>query len=113
MLTKFYEEIKLLSKMNHSNIVQFLGIYYRKDSLLPVLVMEKMECDLDQYLSTHKKGSMPDDKVCGILLDISKGMVYLHEEMKVAHRDLSSRNILLTAGLSAKIADLGSVRVFR
>jgi len=112
MLSKFYGEIKLLSKMNHSNIVQFLGIYYRKDSLLPVLVMEKMECDLDQYLSTHKKGSMPDDKVCGILLDISKGLVYLHEEMKVAHRDLSSRNILLTAGgLSAKIADLGSAHV--
>ena len=48
ILTKFFEEIKLLSKMSHSNIVQFFGIYYREDSLLPVLVMEKMECDLDQ-----------------------------------------------------------------
>ena len=111
MLTKFFEEIKLLSKMNHSNIVRFCGIYYRKDSLLPVLVMEKMECDLHQYLDVHKKGSLPDDRVLGILLDVSRGLVYLHEEIKVAHRDLSSNNILLATNLSAKIADLGSARV--
>ena len=50
ILTRFFQEIKLLSKMKHANIVQFFGMYYtvyRQDSLLPVLVMEKMECDLD------------------------------------------------------------------
>ena len=111
ILTKFFEEIKLLSNMDHSNIVRFLGMYYRQDSLLPVLVMEKMECDLNQFLTARKKGSLSDDRALGILLDVSKGLVYLHEEMKVAHRDLSSNNILLTADLSAKIADLGSARV--
>ena len=111
VLTKFFEEIKLLSKMNHSNIVQFLGMYYRQDSLLPVLVMEKMECNLNQFLTARKKGSLSDDRVLGILLDVSKGLVYLHEEVKVAHRDLSSNNILLTTDLTAKIADLGSARV--
>ena len=111
ILTRFFEEVKLLSKMNHSNIVRFLGIYYRQDSLLPVLVMDKMECDLHQFLTARKKGSLSDDRVLGILLDVSRGLVYLHEEMKVAHRDLSSNNILLTADLSAKIADFGSARV--
>ena len=111
LLTKFFEEIKLLSKMNHPNIVQFLGMYYREGSLLPVLVMEKMEWDLSEFLKAHKKGSLPDDRVLGILLDVSKGLVYLHEEMKIAHRDLSSNNILLTSNQSAKIADLGSARV--
>ena len=112
ILTKFYEEIKLLSKMNHSNIVPFLGMYYRDPkALLPVLVMEKMESDLNQFLTAHKKGSLSDEEVLGILLDVSKGLVYLHEEMKVAHRDLSSNNILLTANLNAKIADFGSARV--
>ena len=111
VLTKFFEEIKLLSTMNHSNIVRFLGMYYRQDSLLPVLVMEKMECDLNQFLTARKKGSLPDDRVMEILLDVAKGLVYLHEKIKVAHRDLSTNNILLTADLSAKIADLGSARV--
>ena len=111
ILTKFFEEIKIIRKMDHPNVVKFQGIYYQQDSLLPVLVMEKMECDLDQYLTTSKKGSMPDYIILRILLDVSKGLVYLHEEMKVAHRDLSSKNILLTTKLSAKIADFGSARV--
>ena len=101
----FCSEIELLSKMKHSNIVQFVGIFYKQDSLLPVLVMEKMECSLTEYLSTHEKGSIPENKVLNILFDVLKGLVYLHEEMRVAHKDLSSNNILLVANLSAKIAD--------
>ena len=115
ILEKFFKEIKMLSKMSHPNIVKFLGIYYKQHPSLsmelPVLVMEKMEFSLTQYLSTHEKGSIPEDQKLNILLDVSKGLVYLHEKMKVAHRDLSSNNILLTADLSAKIADLGSARV--
>ena len=115
MLEKFFKEIKLLSKMSHPNIVKFYGIYYKQDPSLsmklPVLVMGKMECSLTQYLSTHEKGSIPEDLMFNILLDVSKGLVYLHEEMKVAHRDLSSNNILLAADLNAKIAHLGSARV--
>jgi len=88
-----------------------MGIFYKQESSLPVLVMEKMECSLTKYLITHKKGSIAEDKALRILSDVSKGLVYLHEEMKVAHRDLSSNNILLAANLSAKIADLGSARV--
>ena len=115
ILEKFFKEIKMLSKMDDPNIVKFLGIYYKQHPSLsmelPVLVMEKMKCSLTQYLSTHEKGSIPEDQTLNILLDVSKGLVYLHEKMKVAHRDLSSNNILLAADLSAKIADLGSALV--
>lgn len=113
LLINFFEEIKLLSALKHPSIVQFLGLYYRKDSSLPVLVMEKMECSLTEYLSIQKKGSIPEAKALGILLDVSKGMVYLHEEIGIAHRDLTSNNILLTVDttLRAKIADFGSARI--
>ena len=114
-LKKFFKEIKLLSQMSHPNIVQFFGIYYKQDPLLlmelPVLVMERMESSLTEYLSTLEKGSMLEDLMLNILLDVSKGLVYLHEEIQVAHRDLSSNNILLAADMSAKIADLGLARV--
>ena len=111
LVRKLFKEIKLLSQMKHPNIVRFLGLYYKQDLQLPVLVMEKMEYSLTEYLENHKKGSIPEHKVLGILLDVSRGLVYLHEDMMVAHRDLSSNNILLSADLSAKIADLGSARV--
>ena len=111
LLEKFFDEIELLSKMKHSNIVRFTGIFYKQDSSLPVLVMERMEYNLTQYLNMNVKGSISEEKALNILLDVSKGLVYLHEEMEVAHRDLSSNNILLAADSSAKIADLGSARV--
>ena len=112
LVTKFFKEIKVLSELKHPNIVKFLGLYYKKpDSSLPVLVMEKMDYSLTEYLSTHKKGSMREAKALSILLDVSKGLVYLHEEIGFAHRDLSSNNILLTADLGAKIADFGSARI--
>ena len=110
LLIKFYEEIKLLSRMEHPNIVRFLGLY-QQGSSLPVLVMEKMSFSLTQYLSTHEKGSISQQRELKILLDVAQGLVYLHEKIKVAHRDLSSNNILLDSHFNAKIADLGSARV--
>ena len=100
-----------MSGMKHANIVQFLGLYYQQDSSLPVLVMEKMAYSLTEYLSVHKKGSIQEAKAVSILLDVAKGLVYLHEGIGFAHRDLTSNNILLTADMYAKIADFGSARI--
>ena len=111
ILTKFCKEISLLKELKHPNIVQFLGLYYRQSSPIPIMVMEKMECNLTELLDTYKIGSIPEYKAYGILNDVIKGLVYLHEVKEVAHRDLSSNNILVTSYLCAKIADLGSARV--
>ena len=111
ILTKFCKEINLLKELKHPNIVQFLGLYYRQSSPIPIMVMEKMECNLTELLDTYKIGSIPEYKAYGILNDVMKGLVYLHEVKEVAHRDLSSNNILVTSYLCAKIADLGSARV--
>ena len=111
MLSKFCQEIELLSRMKHPNIVQFFGIHYSATSCLPVLVMESLQCSLTGFLETHEKGSLDEAMELSILLDVSKGLVYLHEVQQVAHRDLSSNNILLTTHMNAKIADLGSARI--
>ena len=111
ILTKFCKEINLLRELKHPNIVQFLGLYYRQSSSVPIMVMEKMECSLTKLLDTYKKGSIPEHKAYSILSDVLKGLIYLHEVKQVAHRDLSSNNVLVTSYLCAKIADLGSARV--
>ena len=47
-----------------------------------------------------------------ILLDISRGLFYLHgHSPPIIHRDLTARNILLTPSMLAKIADLGNARM--
>ena len=47
-----------------------------------------------------------------ILLDISRGLFYLHgHSPPIIHRDLTARNILFTPSMLAKIADLGNARM--
>ena len=47
-----------------------------------------------------------------ILSDVTKGLVFLHTRSPVVvHRDLTARNVLLDAAMTAKIADLGNSRI--
>ena len=44
---------------------------------------------------------------CSILHNVASGLAYLHERTPpIIHRDLSARNVLLTSGMVAKIAEI-------
>ena len=94
------------SKLRHPNIVTaMLGIFYPKEQTIPVLVMELMECNLTQLLEDHQNICMYVK--LSILQDVSRGLCYLHtRNPPIVHQALYSDNILLTKGLTAKIADL-------
>ena len=106
----FLRECQQCAKLRHPNVVQFLGIYYKPGTPIPILVMEKMDESLRSYLEHHLK--IPMTVKLQILLDVSLGLRYLHSQ-KIVHRDLSSNNILLTTLLRAKISDLGVAKVVR
>ncbi|XP_065890890.1 uncharacterized protein [Dysidea avara] len=111
MLTKFCEEIKLISVLKHENVIKIVGIFYQNNGppndsfLLPVLIMEKMPFSLTKYIETFQQ--MPEPEIITILHDVSRGLTYLHDKM-VIHGDLSSNNILLTSNFCA---DFGSAQV--
>ena len=107
VIEKFKRECLVLSKLRHPNIVPFLGIYYGSKSKEDIaMVMLKMECDLADFL--EKPSKINDSMKITILKDVSYGLVYLHEcHPPIIHRDLTARNILLTKGAQAKIADVG------
>jgi len=110
-LTNFYKEIELLSELHHDNVVKFFGLYHKSSGnlSLPVLVMEKMEMNLAQCIQKHEPGCVP--RSVGILCDVAKGLLYLHVHSGLlAHRDLTSSNILLTSDFHAKIGDFRSAR---
>ena len=108
----FKEECTLMSKLRHPHIVQFLGICYPRGSVLPALVMELLMSCLHNYLEANErmKTAVPLTIKLNILLDVCKGLVYLHSK-DIVHRDLTARNILLTESLTAKVADLGMARL--
>lgn len=110
MVKKFETECQILSGLRHPSIVQFLGICIIKDNRVPVLVMECLEASLDRLLDQGK--TLAISIKTSILLDVTKGLVYLHSHSPpVIHRDLTARNVLLTSAMQAKIADLGNARI--
>ena len=107
----FLQECLLHSKLHHPNIVKILGVYYPNDqAVLPVLVMELMECNLTQLLENYQ--NIPMYVKLSILQDVSRAICYLHTlNPPMMHRDLSSNNILLTTSLVAKVCDFKVMNV--
>ena len=108
--SKYLQECQIMSELNHPNIAKFVGVCFLKSlSSLPVLLMEKLDQSLDEYLEKTSDISLAR-KTC-ILQDIARGLVYLHDRHPpIIHRDLTSKNVLLTAELKAKITDFGNSR---
>jgi len=104
----FENEIRLLMKLRHPNIVTIMGV--SKDSLANdyVLVMERMSRGSLIDCLTNPTFIMDNETILGIIKDISAGMAYLHNlKPAVMHNDLRAANVLVDDGFSAKISDFG------
>ena len=110
---KLYAEIILMATFQHPNLVRFIGVCFLPDqSNLPVLLMERMMTDLYTYLMDPQNQTFLFIKKALILHDVASGLIYLHERRPaLIHRDLTSKNVLLTAELTAKIGDFGTGKI--
>ena len=107
---RFEEECRLLSRVRHPNIVQFLGVHFKEKEKVPMLVMEFLPMNLTSCIEKH--GILPEERSYSILHDVALGLFYLHsQEPPILHRDLSANNVLLTENMKAKISDLGVARI--
>ena len=110
MVHKYLQECQLMSSLRHPNITQFLGLCFFPGTQLPLLVMERLETSLDDLLE-HIPNLLLSLKR-SVLEDVASGLVYLHNRPSpVIHRDLTSKNVLLTSSLVAKITDMGNSRI--
>ncbi|KAG6697109.1 hypothetical protein I3843_09G176600 [Carya illinoinensis] len=107
---EFSNEVTLLSRIHHRNLVQFLGYCQEGDRCM--LVYEFMHNGtLKEHLYgplTHEH-SIPWIKRLEVAEDAAKGIEYLHTGCvpAIIHRDLKSSNILLDKHMKAKVSDFG------
>jgi serine/threonine protein kinase len=91
-------EVNLLARLQHPNVVQLIGHTFNETQ--EVIVLERMEANLENYLTScmqpNKEGPpLPLLGAVDIMLHIAEGMNYLHEN-HVVHRDLKARNVLIS-----------------
>ncbi|KAH9088714.1 hypothetical protein LEN26_019376 [Aphanomyces euteiches] len=110
-VSKFLFEIKLLSTVESSYIVSFVGASWTRVSDM-MLVMEWMDAgDLCTFLASKTRTTFPWRCKVQCAHDIAHALVYLHSMLpKVLHRDLKSRNVLLNTAMQTKVTDFGISR---
>ncbi|XP_047334865.1 putative receptor-like protein kinase At5g39000 [Impatiens glandulifera] len=100
-------ELLIMSRFNHPNIVNFIGYCYEYGEML--IVLEYVDNgSLYDHLYDKEKNPLPWKKRLEICIGAAHGLHYLHSEMlqTVIHPDFISANILIDSNWVAKISGL-------
>lgn len=112
------EELKILHKVNHANLVKLMGMSSDSDGNCFLVYEFAENGPLDKWL--YPKSSLSSSSVTfltlnqrlNIALDVAKGLQYMHEHTQpsIVHRDIRTSNILLSSKFKGKIANFSMAR---
>jgi len=101
----FLDEIKILYKLNHRNIVRIYNYYAYEDIFTGYIIMEYVEGkNIDEFITEY--GVFDVVSLDDVFFQLIDGFCYI-EEHKIFHRDIREGNILIDNAGTVKIIDFG------
>ncbi|XP_015160758.1 serine/threonine-protein kinase STY17-like isoform X2 [Solanum tuberosum] len=108
ILKEFSQEVFIMRKIRHKNVVQFIGACRQPPNLC--IVTEFMSRGSIYNFLHKQKGAFKLPTLLKVAADVSKGMNYLHQN-NIIHRDLKTANLLMDEHGAVKVGDFGVARV--
>jgi len=100
-------EISLLQRLDHQNIIKFYTSFVEHNELY--IVLELADCgDLAQLIKHFRKvkKSIPEKRIWSYFTQIANGLIHMHENT-ILHRDIKPPNVFITQHGVVKLGDLG------
>ena len=100
-----WKETKVLSLMNHPNIIRYYGSFLEQGVLH--IVMEYADNgDLSEKIKNANSQHFNEEQILDWFVQICLALKHLHDR-KILHRDLKCQNIFLLKDGTAKLGDFG------
>lgn len=108
---EFVREIKLVAGFSHPNVVAFVGVAWRSERDLQALFEFAEHGDLRSFLAEPSMIRSWTPTKFQLAVDMAEALVYVHSfAPPLVHRDLKTRNVLVSGELRAKLTDFGVSR---